>query len=70
MLHFLSPVGAQWPRCRSSTFARDSIDADDRLLAQLMGHCDARPVEKYAKLGSSAIRAGLERLQKRGRGEE
>jgi len=27
-------------------------------------------VEKYAKLGSSAIRAGLERLHKRGRGEE
>jgi hypothetical protein len=29
---------------------------------------DARSVEKYAKLGSSAIRAGLERLHKRGRG--
>ena len=31
---------------------------------------DARSVEKYTKLGSSAIRAGLERLHKRGRGEE
>lgn len=34
-----------------------------------MGHRDSRSVE-YAKLGSAAIRAGLERLQKRGRGEE
>ena len=41
-----------------------------RLLAQLMGHRDARSVEKYAKLDSSAIRAGLERLHRRGRGEE
>ncbi len=29
-----------------------------------MGHRDARSVEKYAKLGSNAIRAGLERLHK------
>ena len=28
------------------------------------------PFEKYEKLDSSAIRAGLERLRKRGRGEE
>ncbi len=27
-------------------------------------------VEKYAKLGSAAIRAALERLHKQGRGEE
>ena len=33
-----------------------------------MGHRDARSVEKYAKLGIAAIRAGLERLYKRGRG--
>ncbi len=47
-----------------------ALGADDRLLAQLMGHRDTRSVEKYAKLDSSAIRAGLERLRKRGRGEE
>jgi site-specific recombinase XerD len=47
-----------------------ALGADDRLLAQLMGHRDARSIEKYAKLGSAAIRAGLERLYKRGRGEE
>ncbi len=47
-----------------------ALGADDRLLAQLMGHRDARSVEKYAKLGSAAIRAGLERLHKRRRGEE
>jgi hypothetical protein len=35
-----------------------------------MGHHDARSVEKCAKLGSAAIRAGLERLHRRGRGEE
>ena len=47
-----------------------SLGADDRLLAQLMGHRDARSVQKYAKLDSGAIRAGLERLRRRGRGEE
>ncbi len=47
-----------------------ALGADDRLLAQLMGHRDTRSVEKYAKLDSSAIRAGLERLRKRGQGEE
>ncbi len=46
-----------------------ALGADDRLLAQLMGHRDARSVEKYAKLDGSAIRAGLERLRKRGREE-
>ncbi len=30
-----------------------------------MGHCDTRSVEKYAKLGSAAIRAGLERNPER-----
>ena len=45
-----------------------ALGADDRLLAQLMGHRDPRSVEKYAKVGSSAIRAGLERLRKRGLG--
>ena len=68
LLQFLSLVGVQRPCCPSSTFARDSLGADDGLLAQLIGHRDARSVEKYAKLGSSAIRAGLERLHKRGRG--
>ena len=47
-----------------------ALGADDRLLAQLMGHRDVRSVEKYAKLDSSAIRAALERLHRRGRGEE
>jgi hypothetical protein len=47
-----------------------ALGADDRLLAQLVGRRDARSVEKYAKLGSSAIRPGLERLHKRGRGED
>lgn len=45
-----------------------ALGADDPLLAALMGHRDPRSVEKYAKLNSSAIRAGLERLRKRGRG--
>jgi hypothetical protein len=36
--------------------------ADDRFLAQLMGHGDTRSVEKSAKLDSHAIRAGLGRL--------
>jgi hypothetical protein len=35
--------------------------------AALMGR-DPRSVEKHAKLDASAIRAGLERLHKRGRG--
>ncbi len=47
-----------------------ALGAEDRLLAQLMGHRNARSVEKYAKLGSAEIRAGLERLHKRRRGEE
>ena len=47
-----------------------ALGADDRLLAQLMGHRDTRSVEKYAKLDSSAIRAGLDRLSKRGRDNE
>jgi len=47
-----------------------ALGADDRLLAQLMGHRDTRSVEKYAKLDSSAIRAGLDRLSKRGRDSE
>lgn len=47
-----------------------ALGADDRLLAQLMGHRDSRSVEKYAKLDSSAIRAGLDRLTRRGRGSE
>ncbi len=47
-----------------------SLGADDRLLAQLMGHRDTRSVEKYAKLDSNAIRAGLDRLRKRGRDNE
>ena len=70
LLRFLSPVGAQRPHCQSSTFARDSVGADGQLLAQLMGHRDARSFEKNAKLGSAAICAGLERLRKRARGEE
>jgi hypothetical protein len=40
------------------------------LLSQLMGHLDTRSVEKYAKLDSSTIRAGLDRLSKRGRDDE
>ena len=35
-----------------------------------MGHRDPRSVGKYAKLNGSAIRAGLERLRKRGRDED
>ncbi len=37
---------------------------------QLMGHRDPRSVEKYAKLDIRAIRAGLERLHRRGRGRD
>lgn len=44
-----------------------ALGADDRLLAQLMGHRDTRSVETYAKLEGSAIRAGLERLHKPGK---
>ena len=44
-----------------------ALGADDRLLAQLIGHRDARSVEKYAKLGSGAIRAALARLHDRAR---
>ncbi len=35
-----------------------------------MGHRGACSVEKYAKLGSAAIGAGLERLHWRARGQE
>ncbi|MBW2390119.1 MAG: hypothetical protein JRG89_17060 [Deltaproteobacteria bacterium] len=54
----------------SSATKAKALGADDRLLAQLMGHRDTRSVEKYAKLDSSAIRAGLDRLSKRGRDNE
>ena len=40
-----------------------ALGADDRLLAQLMGHRDPRSVEKYAKLQGTAIRAALRRLR-------
>ncbi len=46
----------------TTAFHLKALGADDRLLAHLMGRRDARSVEKYAKLGSAAIRAGLERL--------
>jgi site-specific recombinase XerD len=39
-----------------------ALGADDRFLAQLMGHRDTRSVEKSAKLDRHAIRAGLDRL--------
>jgi len=55
---------------RSTATHLKSQGADGRLLARLMGHRDPRSVEKYAKLDASAIRAGLERLRKPGRGEE
>ncbi len=35
-----------------------------------MSYRDPRSVQKYAKLGSAAIRAGLEWLHKRGRAED
>jgi site-specific recombinase XerD len=40
-----------------------SLGADDRVLAELMGHADLRSVEKYARVQSSAIRAALSRLR-------
>ena len=46
------------------------LGAAPQLLAQLMGHRDIRSVEKYAKLDSSTIRAGLDRLSKRDRDDE
>ena len=41
------------------------LGADDRLLAKLMGHRDPKSVEKYAKLGSAAIREGIDRLRRK-----
>ncbi len=47
-----------------------ALGADDRLLAQLMGHRDPRSVEKYAKLQGSTVRSALARLSDRkGKGE-
>ncbi len=47
-----------------------ALGADDRLLAQLMGHRDPRSVEKYAKLQGSTVRSALARLSdRRGKGE-
>lgn len=40
-----------------------ALGADDRLLAEVMGHRDPRSVQKYAKLQGSAIRSGLARLR-------
>ncbi len=43
---------------------------DYRVLALLMGHCDRRSVEKYAKLSTSVVRLEMERAYRRARGEE
>ncbi len=64
----ISRLGSSPPASTSRAYHK-ARGARDRLLAQLMGHRDPRSVEKYAKLDGSAIRAGLERLRKRRRGE-
>src|SRR5690606_24668693 len=41
------------------------LGADDRVLAQLMGHRDRRSVERYAKLTPQAIESALLYLHRR-----
>lgn len=56
--------GARWEGLKHSSATRlKSVGADDRLLAQLIGHRDARSVEKYAKLQGTSIQDALRRLR-------
>ena len=62
-----SPYGPMKPL--TSTYP-NALGADNRLLAELMGHRDARSVEKYAKLDSSVVRLEIERAYRRAAGQE
>jgi hypothetical protein len=58
------------PNLAGRSLVGDTISVRGAAPPQLMGHRDTRSVEGYAKLDSSAIRAGLDRLSKRGRDNE